>query len=460
MSPRLANGGIQRRALFVAALVLFGSGCAGHAALTEQARTALDAGDTKTALDSLNKQLGVDKADQLPANTTGKNALLILDRSMVLQELREHKLSSRDLELADKQVELLDMKRSTVDDIGKYVFSDDTGPYKAPPYEKLYVNTMNMVNYLERHDLGGAKVEARRFSILQNYLEQSESVTPGMSALGAYLAGFAFEKAGDPSVALRYYDEALAYGDFQSLLEPVRRLTAGTTPQGEHVRAFLEKNPTAAVTEDASAPAPAEVLVIVSYGRVPAKVAKRVPIGLALTFGALYLSAGTSATANEIAAQGAVTWVNYPDLEEKQRVYGTPSFKADGAFHTLEAAPSIEGEVRAGYEKDKGRIMAAAITRTVTRFLAGQGARAAAQGASNDSTVGAIFSIVTQAALTAADTPDTRSWSTLPGRVALARLTLPPGQHTFELAAQGKKRAATVNLEPGGWAALTLTVLH
>ncbi len=105
-------------------------------------------------------------------------------------------------------------------------------------------------------------------------------------------------------------------------------------------------------------------------------------------------------------------------------------------------------------------MMAAAITRTVTRFAAGQGARAAARAATNDSTVGMLFSAGTQAALAAADTPDTRSWSTLPGRIAVSRVVLPPGEHKIEVAAQGLKREATIKLAPGGWEVVTMTVLR
>src|SRR5690606_25680771 len=131
----------------------------------------------------------------------------LLDRSMVLQQLEKYELSSRDLQVADKQIEMLDFSRSTLDDIGKYVFSDDTGPYRAPPYEKLMVNTMNMVNYLVRGDLNGARVEARRLAVIQKYLRDHEDPAAAMMAPGSYFAGFVFEKSGRPDEALRYYDE-------------------------------------------------------------------------------------------------------------------------------------------------------------------------------------------------------------------------------------------------------------
>jgi hypothetical protein len=207
-------------------------------------------------------------------------------------------------------------------------------------------------------------------------------------------------------------------------------------------------------------PGPAELLVVINYGRVPAKIPKRIPIGLALTYGSLFLSPSQTTMANEIAAQGLVTWVNYPELEETNRKYLTPSAKIDGKYATLEGALSVDVEARDAYDKDKGKIIAAAIVRMITRFAAGQGARAAAQAAGGDSLVGAIASIGTQAALVAADTPDTRSWATLPGRIAVTRVPLPPGKHQIELKAQGSVQKFDIELSPGGWEAVGLTVLR
>jgi hypothetical protein len=84
--------------------------------------------------------------------------------------------------VSDKQIEVLDFSRNAAHDIGKYLFSDDVGPYKAPAYEKLMINTMNMVNYLARGDLQGARIEARRLAVMQKFLEQSEN--KGKSLIG------------------------------------------------------------------------------------------------------------------------------------------------------------------------------------------------------------------------------------------------------------------------------------
>jgi hypothetical protein len=289
-TPKLLEVRAPRFVGALASILVFG--CAGHAARTEGARTALDAGRPGEALKLLDEQLEVEKPTEVPAKVGGDNALLILDRAMVLQEIasrsevaasKEYALSSRDLELADKQIEVLDLSRSAVADIGKYLFSDDTGPYKAPTYEKFMINTMNMVNYLARGDLNGSKIEARRLAVMQKFIADHEGHGASLTGPGSYLAGFTFEKSGDEQEALRFYDEALAYGSYPSLVEPVRRLSAIASYRSPRLRELLkdtDSGRTASLTGGAAAVPiddSGEILVVLGFGRVPSKIARRIP---------------------------------------------------------------------------------------------------------------------------------------------------------------------------------------
>ena len=76
----------RARSLFIG-IALCALGCAGHSERTLAARSALDAGDPKGALALLNDELEVDRAEDLPKKPGGDNALLLLDRAMVLQQL-------------------------------------------------------------------------------------------------------------------------------------------------------------------------------------------------------------------------------------------------------------------------------------------------------------------------------------------------------------------------------------
>jgi uncharacterized protein len=489
-SPRNPERGLWA-ALF--ALMLSLLGCAGHAGRTEEIRSALDVGDPKRALALLNEELEVDSAKQLPADMSGDNAILVLDRAMVLQQLDQYTLSSRDLEAADKAVEVLDLSRNAADEIGKYLFSDDTGPYKAPAYEKLMVNSMNLVNYLVRGDLNGARIEARRLAVMQKFIKEHQDPAFAMMGPGSYLAGFAFEKSGRPQEALRYYDEALQYGAYRSLDEPIRRLAARTAYRSPRIRGILgeappeappapkseadprisprappaekpAEAPEKAVPPEKPAAAPAaparetdgELLVVVSFGRVPAKYAKRIPIGLALTYASGALSPHDRARANGLALQGLVTWVNFPALGRPRGQYEQPEFALDGAWMPLEGMLAVDREAARAWEEVKGTVVASAIARMIARVVAGEAARRATGGG----VTGLLVSLGTQATLTATDTPDTRSWSTLPARIAFGRLRMRPGTHWVQIGARGVRKTQRVSIRPGGFAVVNLTVLH
>jgi hypothetical protein len=462
--------------------------CASHSDKTKPIRTALDAGNEKQALALLNEGLDVKTAKELPEKVGGDNALLLLDRAMVLQALQEYGLSSRDLETSDKQIEVLDLSRNAMDEIGRYLFSDSSGRYKAPAYEKLMINTMNMVNYLTRGDLNGARIEARRLAVMQQFLERSEGKGRSLLSLGSYLAGFTFEKSGKADEALRYYDEALQYGKFRSLGEPIRRLAAQSAYRTSRIDAILAATPAAPPPADppathavhgAHGPATttppsaaeavvtpvaeddsAELLVIVGYGRVQPKIAKRIPIGLALTYASMFMSPANYQQANRLAAQGLVTWINYPELGKARTGWIDPQLSVDRTPQALDGVLAVDLEAQRAWEDAKGAVIASAITRMVTRIIAGTTAGYAAGKASNNDLVGALVSLGTQATLTAVDTPDTRSWETLPARIAIGRLRLSPGTHQITISANGRQLSTAVALAPKGFAATTLTVLH
>jgi hypothetical protein len=454
-----SKNAVSQLSIFAVCLAL--SGCAGHAAKTVAARSALDAGDPRGALKALNDVLEVSSEKDLPENTGGDNALFLLDRAMVLQQLDQYTLSSRDLEVSDKQIEVLDLSASAVADIGRYMFSDSAGPYKAPAYEKLMINTMNMMNYLARSDLNGARVEARRLAVMQKYTRDKGDKARALLGPGSYLAGFVFEKSGKADEALRYYDEALEYGEYHSLAEPVRRLMQQSSYSSPHIRELLSQNPPPK-TADAPKDDDGELLVIVNFGRVPAKYAKRIPIGLALTFASGAISPFDQERANKLALQGLVTWVNYPELGRPRGTWGQPSFMLDGQWGQMEGIVAVDQEAQLAWDDAKGAIIASAITRTITRVVAGEGTKAIVGGkdGSTTSIIGELLSLGVQATLTATDTPDTRNWSTLPARIAFGRMRVRPGTHTVSLTAAGGRKHQTVTVEPGGWAVVNLTALN
>ena len=450
----------QLAALIFSAAVVFGaSGCKTFSDHTRATRTALDLGDLNAALSASNRALDVKGADSLPADLGKNDALLLLDRAMVLLARQEHQLSARDFQMADKAVEMLDFSRSTADEIVRYMFSDSAGPYKARPYEKLMINTMNMLNYLARGNLEGARVEARRFSVMRDYLLGADKVDHDAvrraGVPGSYFAGYTFEKSDVPDAALRYYDEVLQGIDTPTLSETLGRLMRQSGYRTPRLDAASARGNDQAVTANR----PSEVFIVVSYGRVPPLVAKRVPIGFALTVASVFLSATAVKQANRLAAQGLVTWVNYPEPAPARDDYPVPQVTIDGSNYPAEVIADVDAVTRHAWDESKGRVMAAAVTRMLTRAAVGAGAGVAVGKASGESGLGVLASMITQASMAAADKPDTRSWATLPARIAVVRAELPPGKHRVEVTVLGRQQRFETNLESSQWVVVDVTEL-
>jgi uncharacterized protein len=231
----------------------------------------------------------------------------------------------------------------------------------------------------------------------------------------------------------------------------VRRLAAKGSFTSPRLRDAVGKSQSAPADDDS-----AEILVVIGFGRVPAKIAKRIPIGLALTLVSGALSPNDVSRANYLAAQGLVTWVNYPELGRPRGEWGIPYLWVDGAATDLDGALAVDAEARKAWDDVQGSVVASAITRLIARIAAGEVVRETTGGG----LVGALLSLGTQATLTATDTPDTRSWATLPARIAIGRIRVPPGPHTLELEARGLRKRQTITLQKGGWAVMNLTVLR
>jgi hypothetical protein len=432
-------------------------GCASHSERTLPVRTALDAGNPQEAIHLLNQQMKVETDADLPSDLGSDGALYVLDRGSIQQSVAAFDRSKRDLEAADKAIDMLDLAHDAKDSIGEYMFSGSSGKYRAPPYEKLLVNTLDMLNYLELRDLNGARVEARRLAVMQRYvadeLHEQENAVLG---LGGLLAGLTFEKSDQIDEALRWYDQALEFAGFRALRGPVKSLLQRGRYRSPRLEE-LARDSDPSSQQMAEERGDADLIVVVGYGRVPHKVPERIPIGLALTWYSSALAPDDYAAANRIAAQGLVTWINFPTLGRERGGYEVPVCSIDGASVPLEQAVDVTSQVRAEWKKIEGKIIVSAITRLITRYAAGKIAEASA---GKNELLGALLSLGAQATLTALDTPDTRSWETLPARVAVARVRVPAGKHAVTLAARGTIRTVNVDVEAGSWAVASLMALR
>jgi hypothetical protein len=83
--------------------------------------------------------------------------------------------------------------------------------------------------------------------------------------------------------------------------------------------------------------------------------------------------------------------------------------------------------------KDLSDRMPSIVVRAITRALIKYAAKEAAEkaGGKNDKGLGDILGVIVNAAGVLTEAADTRSWETLPAKIYVADIPLPPGKHTL-----------------------------
>jgi hypothetical protein len=437
-------------ALAVAAAVfaLSISGCATYTDRLQLASQATAAGDYPAAAAALNQALGVDREDELPGKWGNEGALAALERGSILQAMQKYPASAVNFSAAEQELEMLDLGLDPVGTLGSYIYSDSVKTYKAPPSERLALNAINLLNYIGLGDLESAAVEARRFQVMRDYLDAEEIPEYGVGTLGAYLAGFVFDRRGEGDRSLRYYEEALAAGDLRSLEQPAARLARINSYRGPRLETLLAQAP--AVPRDA--PPPTEILVVLSLGRVAHKVAERIPIGAAVG-----IAGGLFTGDADWLAHGVAKVVVYPELVQTPSLLGQPIVRVDGAEVPVDSLVDLDAVVRREYDDLKPKIIAAALTRLATRAAIAEGVRVG--GNQESELLGDLLAIAVEGAMVALDQPDTRSWTMMPARVLVARVPVTPGRHTVEveLGGAGVRRASSVDVAARGFGAVVVT---
>lgn len=445
------------------------TGCATYSDSVRDAQRAVSYGDVDTALAAINQQLEVDTSEQLPAELEEDRVLLLLERGTLLQALGDYEGAKRDMMIADQHMDWLDMSSGTADALATWLYSGSSANYKAPPYERLYLNVLNMINFLVTRDFEGARVEARRFSIMETFFEDEENVTPIAVALGNYLGGVAFEVGRDYDQAARYYSRAWHFGlrddELKARLTALYRVT-GYQPRDVDPKASgLDELVVIARSSGRLKPSEYDktfvhgsVLAVVQTGMVPYKQAERIPIGTAVYYASShprYASAEQIQQANELAVSGALKWINFPSLTVAGLPYpAVPELKVDGESWSPVYMSDVISDVEAAWDKMVGPLIASALTRMVTRAIAGavsrEGAKALAQseGSGAASAIGILAQLAVEGTMSALDKPDTRSWTLLPGAIRIYRSRAEGGTKTMVAHVYGQREEKTVEVRP------------
>lgn len=419
-------------------------GCATrYADEVSRAKTLSLKGDLDEAVAALNERLDVDSELNTPDKLDHNQTLLLLERATLLQAQGKYALSSRDMMIVDDKLEWLDIDKMSISDLSTRMYSASKSNYQAPAYERLLLNALNLINYLADDNLEDARVEARRFAVLEGYFidDDNHTLLPGLVALGNYLSGAAYEGSRQYAEAAMSYSKAWHFGlrdeELRVRLRDLYRTSGRSTSPindpffDELIKEARQAGPLSR-DDYFDRHQRGDTLVITQYGFAPYKKAAQIPLRQARTRAGIQVrnNAGQVNASNQSIHFAQLTTESLPS-----RSISSPRIRINDQNLALTHGISVTESVRQAWELHEPKLMSAAILRAESRAAIGEGGRAVSTTATANPLIGVLGWIAasgTEAAMSVADQPDTRSWSTLPEYIRIARTQLPEGLHTME----------------------------
>jgi tetratricopeptide (TPR) repeat protein len=353
------------------------------------------------------------------------------------------------------------------------VTNDRALAYVPGQTERAMVHYYALLDYLALDDVEGAAVEARRLSaLLQRYVDGGrDPLDASTRAVLRYLAGVAFEAAGNPG------DAGVAYRNARLLLAEARLPMAGLR--------WPDSLPASAADG-----AFGDVVVVVEQGFVAHRVDQSLHVRLGDADGRRLAAAGdrgedvqrvvsrvvssltgeadgglyadarvreirlldddaprdtpetaeTAETAESV--HEAIAAATSPRRTAALLKLAWPAYRrpaaslvpvrvassADTTAMPLALRGDLSDAVVADFKRDRARLLSRLLVRAAARHALTQ------QVGRKHSELGDIFASVTGSVLERADT---RSWHLLPGTISVVRLRMPVGRHTIRLDAGG-----------------------
>jgi hypothetical protein len=185
------------------------SACATHQNYINPVQQDLKTGQCASALPKLQKL--VEKNDD-------EELLYLMEYGSALQICKDFKESSKVFIQADRLAEQQDyvsLSRS----LGATLLNEQLIQYKGDKFEKLFINALAALNYLELNDLDSAMVEVRRINEKTKKFAEAEKRNFEMNPFANYLGGLVYE------LQRKFDDACISYKEAHNL-DPSYRAVA------------------------------------------------------------------------------------------------------------------------------------------------------------------------------------------------------------------------------------------
>jgi hypothetical protein len=364
------------------------SACATYQTQVDKARAALRS-DPKKAAEMLKPLAETENRDQL---------VYVLDYATALQQAKEFKESENAFAKAEKIADIQDY-HSVTNIAGAALLSEEMIQYKGDDYEKVLINGINAINYLETGDLDEALVEVRRLNEKLYKFKNEAKKDYEQNPYALYLSAMIYE-------ADRKYDDAyIAYEatykvqpSYAPLKEDLIR-SAIKADRDDALEKWKKTFPEVKVKPEWRDKQLGEIVFVYLQGWGPRKGTR--PNG-EYRFPKLYPVTSRTDRAKFIVDNQNISQA----LEDnKTAVTQTVFSVTDIAIKTLEA--------------DYGRLIASRVGGIAAKAVVADQIR------QKDQLLGTLAWV----AMNVADRADLRQWSTLPDTIQIARIPVKPGKY-------------------------------
>ena len=396
----------------LATVLLALSGCASYSDSFSVIENDMAAQNFGAALQAFEKQR-YPKRDQV---------VYLLNKAMLERMSGDFAASNRTFEAAKASMDEL-YGVSIREQALSFAINDATRSYTGETYEQVLVHLYTALNYLQLGDLIDARVEA--LQVDERLREIAQKIPESRyteDALARYLTGMIYEEMGERSDAMISYRQAYeAYRRYREkygvtvpnyLKQDLLRLSQqlGLSQEMRQYKKEFQIEYWMSAEELAQK---GELVFILHDGLAPIK---------------------REQAANVVdPASGHIVRIALPYFETRFTPVSGARVAAGDVSAPAELAEDIGAIAGKDLEARMPGITARAVARAVVKAQMAKAARDSARQQNQNNAGAAVAALAVEIAGLVTERADTRSWLTLPSRVYLARVPLPPGTYTVKV---------------------------
>jgi hypothetical protein len=411
-----------------AALVV--AGCSTYSAQAPMLRDALEAQDYEKAIKL------TDKISQ-----SNSELLRCYELGTIQHEQGDYAASNATFERAEQVFDELYTK-SISREVGAAVVNENLVKYRGDAFEAVLVNYYKILNYLFLDQTADALVECRRLNQKLQVIHDAGETYFVDDPFLQYLTALVYERGGETGSAEVSYRRACELYDADSTLVCPPSLHCDAA---ENARRVGDAAEAAGYEKHAQCPpvvaGRGRVLVLVETGAVARKVENSITLPIfnndRYTNQDAYARQLYQRRGQSYDTRAVKYWLHIalPVLQEdparpEQAVVrasvastGGEALNEKPAETAAVRVEDLDAQARRAYAEKQGDVMLRAIARAIGKYMASQ---AASQKDTGLGTLVNLLGVVTE-------TADTRSWTTLPRSIQIARLDLDPGKYKIDV---------------------------